>query len=45
MSESYKHETHREDWAGERPVKAHFAIKEHLVNAFLLGEYTMDEEL
>jgi SPX domain protein involved in polyphosphate accumulation len=37
--------THREDWTGEKSVKARFAIKEHLVNAFLRGEYTMDEEL
>jgi len=25
-------------------VKARFPIKEHLVNAFLSGEYTVDEE-
>ena len=25
-------------------MKARFPIKEHLVNAFLRGEYTMDEE-
>ncbi|KAH7925852.1 SPX-domain-containing protein [Leucogyrophana mollusca] len=37
--------THREDWTGEKSVKARFAIKEHLVNAFLAGEYTMDAEL
>ncbi|KAF8843707.1 SPX-domain-containing protein [Paxillus ammoniavirescens] len=37
--------THREDWTGERSVKARFAIKEPLVNAFLRGEYTMDAEL
>ncbi|KAH7913594.1 VTC domain-containing protein [Hygrophoropsis aurantiaca] len=37
--------THREDWTGEKSVKARFAIKEHLVNAFLAGEYTMDTEL
>ena len=36
--------THREDWTGEKSVKARFPIKEHLVNAFLRGEYTMDEE-
>ena len=36
--------THREDWSGEKSVKARFPIKEHLVNAFLRGEYTMDEE-
>ncbi|KAL6302479.1 VTC domain-containing protein [Sparassis latifolia] len=36
--------THREDWTGEKSVKARFPIKEHLVNAFLCGEYTMDAE-
>ena len=36
--------THREDWTGEKSVKARFPIKEHLVNAFLSGEYTMDAE-
>jgi SPX domain protein involved in polyphosphate accumulation len=36
--------THREDWTGEKSVKARFPIKEHLVNSFLCGEYTMDEE-
>ncbi|PCH42319.1 SPX-domain-containing protein [Wolfiporia cocos MD-104 SS10] len=36
--------THREDWTGEKSVKARFPIKEHLVNAFLRGEYTMDQE-
>ncbi|KZT73075.1 SPX-domain-containing protein [Daedalea quercina L-15889] len=36
--------THREDWTGEKSVKARFPIKEHLVNAYLRGEYTMDEE-
>ncbi|KAI6155231.1 SPX-domain-containing protein [Pisolithus tinctorius] len=37
--------THREDWTGEKSVKARFAIKEHLVNAFLRGEYTVDADL
>ncbi|KAF8896475.1 VTC domain-containing protein [Infundibulicybe gibba] len=36
--------THREDWTGEKSVKARFPIKEHLVNSFLRGEYTMDAE-
>jgi SPX domain protein involved in polyphosphate accumulation len=36
--------THREDWTGEKSVKARFSIKEDKVNAFLHGEYTMDEE-
>lgn len=37
--------THREDWTGEKSVKARFPIKEHLVNAFLRGEYTVDAEM
>lgn len=37
--------THREDWTGEKSVKARFPVKEHLVNAFLRGEYTMDAEM
>ncbi|KAF8556230.1 SPX-domain-containing protein [Imleria badia] len=37
--------THREDWTGEKSVKARFPIKEHLVNAFLRGEYTTDAEM
>ena len=36
--------THREDWTGEKSVKARFPIKEGKVNAFLKGEYTMDAE-
>ncbi|KAF8638328.1 hypothetical protein AX17_002348 [Amanita inopinata Kibby_2008] len=36
--------THREDWTGEKSVKARFPLKEHLVNAFLRGEYTVDAE-
>ncbi|THH08590.1 hypothetical protein EW145_g2600 [Phellinidium pouzarii] len=36
--------THREDWTGEKSVKARFPVKEENVNAFLRGEYTMDEE-
>ncbi|KAG0248205.1 vacuolar transporter chaperone [Mortierella polycephala] len=34
--------THREDWTGEKSVKARFPIKEKYVNAFLRGEYTLD---
>ncbi|KAG0348167.1 vacuolar transporter chaperone [Podila humilis] len=34
--------THREDWTGEKSVKARFPIKEKYVNAFLHGEYTME---
>ncbi|KAM6504487.1 VTC domain containing protein [Amanita muscaria] len=36
--------THREDWTGEKSVKARFPLKEHLVNAFLRGEYTVDAD-
>ncbi|KAJ7928771.1 VTC domain-containing protein [Mycena leptocephala] len=36
--------THREDWTGEKSVKARFPLKEHLVNPFLRGEYTVDAE-
>lgn len=32
--------THREDWTGEKSVKARFALKEKKVNAFLSGEFT-----
>lgn len=35
--------THREDWTGEKSVKARFPIKEENVNAFMRGEYRMDE--
>ncbi|KAF8969162.1 VTC domain-containing protein [Flammula alnicola] len=36
--------THREDWTGEKSVKARFSLKEHLVNPFLRGEYTVDDD-
>lgn len=36
--------THREDWTGEKSVKARFPLKEHLVNPFLRGEYTVDAD-
>ncbi|TRM64292.1 VTC domain-containing protein [Schizophyllum amplum] len=36
--------THREDWTGEKSVKARFPLKEHLVNPFLRGEYTVDKD-
>jgi SPX domain protein involved in polyphosphate accumulation len=36
--------THREDWTGEKSVKARFPIKERDVNAFLRGEKTMDDD-
>lgn len=32
--------THREDWTGEKSVKARFPIKESKVNDFLKGNYT-----
>lgn len=32
--------THREDWTGEKSVKARFALKENKVNAFLKGDFT-----
>ncbi|CEH15418.1 Protein involved in vacuolar polyphosphate accumulation, contains SPX domain [Ceraceosorus bombacis] len=35
--------THREDWTGEKSVKARFPIKEENVNKFMSGEYRMDE--
>jgi SPX domain protein involved in polyphosphate accumulation len=34
--------THREDWTGEKSVKARFAIKEKNVNAFLAGQMTVE---
>ena len=34
--------THREDWTGEKSVKARFALKEKHVNAFLEGRMTVD---
>ena len=36
--------THREDWTGEKSVKARFPLKEHLVVPFLRGEYTVDAD-
>ncbi|CAM0135794.1 vacuolar transporter chaperone [Umbelopsis sp. WA50703] len=35
--------THREDWTGEKSVKARFPIKEKHLNSFLAGQYTVDE--
>ncbi|KAI9835328.1 MAG: hypothetical protein M1819_002472 [Sarea resinae] len=34
--------THREDWTGEKSVKARFSLKEKNVNAFLSGRMTVD---
>ena len=34
--------THREDWTGEKSVKARFALKEKNVNAFLAGQLTAE---
>ncbi|CAJ0761871.1 8730_t:CDS:10 [Entrophospora sp. SA101] len=36
--------THREDWTGEKSVKARFRIKEKHVNKYSLGQYTMENE-
>jgi len=35
--------THREDWTGEKSVKARFTLKEKNVNAFMKGEYGVDQ--
>ncbi len=35
--------THREDWTGEKSVKARFTLKEKHVNAFLAGKMTVEE--
>jgi hypothetical protein len=35
--------THREDWTGEKSVKARFSIKEKNVNAFLEGKMTVEQ--
>ena len=35
--------THREDWTGEKSVKARFALKEKNVNAFLRGDLTVEQ--
>ena len=35
--------THREDWTGEKSVKARFPIKEEQVNQYLKGDLVMDE--
>lgn len=32
--------THREDWTGEKSVKARFALKEKKVNSFMTGDFT-----
>ncbi|CAG8481067.1 4911_t:CDS:2 [Ambispora gerdemannii] len=37
--------THREDWTGEKSVKARFPIKGKYVNKYLRGEYSMDKAL
>lgn len=34
--------THREDWTGEKSVKARFALKEKNVNAFLSGKMSVE---
>ena len=35
--------THREDWTGEKSVKARFSLKEKNVNAFLSGKFTVEK--
>ncbi|KAF2457631.1 VTC domain-containing protein [Lineolata rhizophorae] len=35
--------THREDWTGEKSVKARFSLKEKNVNAFMAGKMTVDQ--
>jgi len=35
--------THREDWTGEKSVKARFALKEKNVNAYLRGDMTTEQ--
>jgi uncharacterized membrane protein YidH (DUF202 family) len=35
--------THREDWTGEKSVKARFSLKEKNVNAFLRGDMTVEQ--
>jgi SPX domain protein involved in polyphosphate accumulation len=35
--------THREDWTGEKSVKARFTLKEKHVNDFMVGKYTVDQ--
>ncbi|CCH45830.1 Vacuolar transporter chaperone 4 [Wickerhamomyces ciferrii] len=35
--------THREDWTGEKSVKARFPLKEKHVNSFMKGEFTVPQ--
>lgn len=35
--------THREDWTGEKSVKARFSLKEKHVNAYLQGRMTVEQ--
>lgn len=35
--------THREDWTGEKSVKARFSLKEKKVNNFLTGDFTAQQ--
>lgn len=35
--------THREDWTGEKSVKARFTLKEKHVNDFMKGSYTVEQ--
>ena len=38
----FERKTHREDWTGEKSVKARFSLKEKHVNAFLEGRMTVE---
>ena len=35
--------THREDWTGEKSVKARFSLKEKNVNAFMRGDFSVEQ--
>lgn len=35
--------THREDWTGEKSVKARFALKERHINDFMKGDFTVEQ--
>lgn len=39
----FERKTHREDWTGEKSVKARFSLKEKHVNAFLRGDMTTEQ--
>lgn len=39
----FERKTHREDWTGEKSVKARFALKEKNVNAFMCGKMKVEQ--